>query len=97
MAAEAVNVNKDVQTNDTATPSPTLPRATLTTLENSENKGVPLSTSWTFWVDKYCEKETHLGLMICTLALYYRPLDSGWIQLTRSIIFLMLLFCEFGK
>ena len=33
--------------------SPTLGRATIEKMETDKGQGVPLDTSWTFWVDKY--------------------------------------------
>ncbi len=32
--------------------SPQLPRSALSTIENTEQNGVPLNTPWTYWLDK---------------------------------------------
>ncbi len=50
MAASSV---EEVKSQENGAPgSPQLARSTLSTIQTTEDGGIPLNTKWTFWLDK---------------------------------------------
>lgn len=51
MAASTLEQLK-VEENHQTPSSPQLTRSAISTIQETENSGVPLNTTWTFWLDK---------------------------------------------